>query len=43
MVETDAGGAAIMGETVILNRPFLYAIVEDESGLPVFLGTVEQL
>lgn len=43
VVETDAGGAAIMGETVILNRPFLYAIVENESGLPVFLGTVELL
>ncbi len=43
VVEMDAGGAAMMGETVILDRPFLYAIIEDESGLPVFLGTVEQL
>lgn len=30
-------------ERVILNRPFLYAIVEKESGLPVFIGTVEKL
>lgn len=28
---------------VILDRPFLYAIVEKESGLPVFIGTVEKL
>lgn len=28
---------------VILDRPFLYAIVEEESGLPVFIGTVEKL
>lgn len=25
---------------VILNRPFVYAIVEDESNLPIFIGTV---
>lgn len=26
---------------VILDRPFLYAIVEQETGIPVFIGTVE--
>lgn len=28
---------------VILNRPFLYAIIEQDSGLPVFIGTVDSL
>ncbi len=28
---------------VILDRPFVYAIIEEESGLPVFIGTVEAL
>lgn len=28
-------------ETVILNRPFLYAIIENDTNLPVFIGTVE--
>ena len=44
VVEMDAGGAAIMdSKTVILDHPFLYAVVEDETGLPVFVGVVEQL
>lgn len=28
---------------VILNRPFLYAIIEQDSGLPIFIGTVDSL
>lgn len=46
VVEMTAEGAMEMEEEpkrVILNRPFLYAIVEEESGLPVFIGTVEKL
>ena len=27
-------------KTVILDRPFLFAIMDTESGLPVFIGTV---
>lgn len=30
-------------KTVILNRPFLYVIVDDTTNLPVFIGTVENL
>lgn len=30
-------------ETVILNRPFIYMIVDSTSKLPVFIGTVESL
>lgn len=44
VVAMDAGGAMIVdNKTVILDRPFLYAVVEDETGLPVFVGVVEQL
>ena len=28
---------------VILNRPFVYAIIETDTGLPVFLGTVDSI
>lgn len=40
-VEMVTETAALEEERVVLDRPFLYAIVEDESGLPVFIGTVE--
>lgn len=40
-VEITKEMAALEEERVVLDRPFLYAIVEDESGLPVFIGTVE--
>lgn len=45
VVEMTAEGCAEVQEikTVILNRPFLYAIIENETGLPVFIGTVDQL
>jgi len=32
--------AAPMGEYVILNRPFVYAIIDNATKLPVFIGTV---
>lgn len=35
-----AEGAAEPVNVVNLNRPFVYAIVEDASQLPVFLGVV---
>lgn len=28
---------------VVLDRPFVYAIIHDETGMPVFVGTVNQL
>ncbi len=45
VVEMATGSAMESPETrtVILNRPFLYAIVEKDSGLPVFIGTVNDL
>ncbi|MBQ3936098.1 MAG: serpin family protein [Ruminococcus sp.] len=40
-VGMDVSGALPMPEhTVSLNRPFAYAIVELETGMPVFMGTV---
>lgn len=44
IVETSAGAAAPEeGKTVYLDRPFLYMIVDRETGLPVFLGTAVDL
>ena len=28
---------------VILDRPFFYAIIEEETGIPLFMGTVERM
>ncbi|MBP5472613.1 MAG: proteinase inhibitor I4 serpin, partial [Lachnospiraceae bacterium] len=28
---------------ITLDRPFVYAVVDNETGLPVFLGTVSSL
>ena len=39
---TVAEGAMMQMETVILDRPFLYAIVDENTKLPVFIGTVEK-
>lgn len=35
--------SAFMGETVILDRPFVYAIIDNATSLPIFIGTVTQL
>lgn len=44
IVEASAGAAAPEeGKTVYLDRPFLYMIVDRETGLPVFLGTAVDL
>ena len=39
-VEVRAKGAISARKEVILDRPFVYAIMDNESGLPVFMGTV---
>lgn len=41
VVEMDAGGTMETVPSVILNRPFLYAIVDTEANLPIFLGIME--
>ena len=44
IVETSAGAdAPEEGKTVYLDQPFLYMIVDRETGLPVFLGTAVDL
>ena len=46
VVEVNVGAAMETPEEpkrVILDRPFVYAIVEDETGIPVFIGTVKQM
>ena len=42
VVEMTKEMAALEEERVVLDRPFLYAVIEDESGLPVFIGTAER-
>ena len=39
MVQMECGGMP-EGKTVQLDRPFVYAIVDNTTGLPVFIGTV---
>lgn len=41
VVAMEAGGAMETVPSVILNRPFLYAIVDTEANLPIFLGIME--
>ena len=40
-VEIVKSCAEISPKQVILDRPFIYAIIDNTSGLPIFLGTVE--
>ena len=40
VVEMAGGGAPGEPKSVYLDRPFIYAIVDNETGLPLFLGTV---
>ena len=42
-VEAAAEGAALYPHSVILNRPFVYMIVDLETGLPIFLGALTAL
>lgn len=43
VVETSKSAGMDTDKEVILNRPFVYAIVDDSTNLPIFLGIVEQL
>ena len=38
-----AYATSLVEKQVFLNRPFLYAIVDDETGIPVFIGVVMEL
>lgn len=42
-VEAAAGGAALYPHSVLLNRPFVYMIVDLETKLPIFLGALTAL
>lgn len=43
MISMNAGGAPSEPKTVILDRPFVYAIIDNETSLPLFLGTVMEV
>lgn len=44
VVMAPKGGAIIeRSKTVNLDRPFVYAIIDNETGLPLFIGAVENL
>lgn len=43
VVEMKTEGAMIIEKEVILNRPFLYMIVDTEYNLPIFIGTMNSL
>ena len=42
-VEISPTSIPVDEKSVILDRPFVYAIVDNATGLPVFIGTVENL
>ncbi len=42
-VEVKPTSIAAYEKSVILDRPFVYAIVDNATGLPVFIGTIENL
>lgn len=37
----DSSSAAEEYHEVVLNRPFVYAIIDNETGLPIFIGTLQ--
>lgn len=39
-VEMKSLGMALISHNIILNRPFVYAIIDNETNLPLFLGTM---
>lgn len=43
LTEMDAGGAMEEPLTLILDRPYVFAIVDTETGLPVFMGCVNRI
>lgn len=42
-VEMKAEGAVMPEKCVILDRPFVYMIIDNETGVPIFIGTVTDL
>lgn len=43
MVEANDEGAVLGGKEVILNRPFVYFIIDSETGIPLFVGKIVNL
>ena len=43
MAPTSANPEYVRVERVKLDRPFLYAIVDNATGLPIFIGTVNDI
>ncbi|MBC8059744.1 MAG: serpin family protein [Clostridiaceae bacterium] len=39
-VEMRTKGSSIISHSIILNRPFVYAIIDNETNLPLFMGTM---
>ena len=42
-VAIERGGGETMPKVVILDRPFLFAIVDTQAGLPIFIGAVNTI
>jgi len=40
MVAMSRGAIPLYDKTVVLDRPFVYAIIDNATNLPVFIGTV---
>ena len=40
VVEMNTTSAMEVGKSVILDRPFIYAIIDNSTNLPIFIGTV---
>ena len=43
VVEVETMGCPEAAENVVLDRPFVYAIIDRENGIPVFIGAVDAL
>ena len=42
-MEVETMGCLEAAENVVLDRPFVYAIIDRENGIPVFIGAVDAL
>lgn len=42
-VETPRAADMLSGYAVTLDRPFIYAIIDDATGLPIFIGAVTDI
>ena len=42
-VQMDCEGAVLIDHSVILDRPFVYMIIDNETNLPIFIGTLNTL